>query len=151
MVLYAIYAASLRPGDAVKLGCEDVQTERELIRVVQGKGKKGRCVMRSEVLLKMLRAYGEDYQPKYWLLEGQHPGEHYSVRSLQAVVKLARRAAGLHDTITPHTLRHSFATHLLEAGTDSRLIQELLGHAACYVAWRHCLATAQRTQSFRSY
>jgi integrase len=106
-----------------------VQPERGLIRVVQGKGKKDRCVMRSEVLLKMLRAYMEDYQPKYWLFEGQHLGEHYSVRSLQAVVKRARRAAGLRDTITPHTLRHNFATHLLEAGTDSRLIQELLGHA----------------------
>jgi integrase len=77
----------------------------------------------------MLKGYLEQYKPKHWLFEGQRPGEHYSVRSLQAIVKRARKAAGLRETITPHTLRHSFATHLLEAGTDSRLIQELLGHA----------------------
>jgi integrase len=129
VLLYAIYAAGLRPGEAVKLRREDVQPERVLIRVVQGKGKKDRCVMLSTVLQGMLKGYLEQYKPKHWLFEGQHPGEHYSVRSLQAIVKRARKAAGLRETIRPHTLRHSFATHLLEAGTDSRLIQELLGHA----------------------
>jgi integrase/recombinase XerD len=150
VLLYAIYAAGLRPGEAVKLRREDVQPERGLIRVVQGKGKKDRCVMLSEVLLKMLRAYIEGYRPKYWLFEGQHPGEHYSVRSLQAVVKRARRAAGLRDTITPHTLRHSFATHLLEAGTDSRLIQEMLGHADIKTTLRYLHVSNRQISQVKS-
>lgn len=92
-----------------------------------GKGKKDRVVMLSQVLLKDLREYFGIYKPKQYLFEGQ-TGDRYSDKSVQKIVKQAAVKAKISKKVTPHTLRHSFATHLLENGTDIRIIQELLGH-----------------------
>ena len=99
-----------------------------MIFIRQGKGKKDRMVPLSQKMLEMLREYYGMYRPKKYLFEGMREGMPYDGRSLQMVMKLAAERAGISDRATLHWLRHSFATHLLEAGTDIRFIQELLGH-----------------------
>jgi integrase/recombinase XerD len=126
-VLSVIYSAGLRVGEAVNLKITDIDSGRNLIRIQQGKGKKDRMSLLSPNILKMLRGYFREYHPKIWLFEGQSGGQ-YSAGSIQAVFRKAKVAAGIKKDATVHTLRHSFATHLLERGTDLRYIQELLGH-----------------------
>ena len=97
------------------------------LRIAQSKGKKDRYTLLSDKALIMLRQYFKQYTPKVWLFEGQF-GERYSTRSIQSFLAVAVAKAGIKKRITVHTLRHSFATHLLENGTDIRYIQSLLGH-----------------------
>ena len=98
-----------------------------MVRIEQGKGKKDRMVILPQTILENLRAYYKEYRPKVYLFEGQFGGQ-YSTRAAQSVFKNAMRKAGIEKRIGVHGLRHSFATHLLETGTDIRFIQELLGH-----------------------
>lgn len=128
-IVLTTYAAGLRACEVTRLRVADIQPDRGIIRVVEGKGNRDRSVMLSPSLWRILEAYIAKFQPTDWLFEGQKPGEPYAIRSLQAIIQTARKKAGLRKTISTHTLRHSFATHLLESGTDVRLIQELLGHA----------------------
>ena len=128
-LLMTTYATGLRASEVTRLRLSDLSPERGTIRVIRGKGNRDRTVMLSPELWPILSAYIERYKPKEWLFEGRSTGEPYAVRSLQSIVQKARKKAGLRKTISTHTLRHSFATHLLESGTDVRLIQELLGHA----------------------
>ena len=107
---------------------QDIQWDRSQFFIEGGKGKKDRVVMLGEVMKKMLQDYVEAYQPSFWLFEGQQAGHPYSAASLRNIVKKAARAAGITQKVTTHTIRHCFATHLLESGTNIRLIQELLGH-----------------------
>ena len=100
-----------------------------LIKVCGAKGKKDRYTLLSEKLLGELRRYYKEYQPKYWLFEGQKNGK-YSGTSIENIFREATRRAGINKYVTPHSLRHSFATHLLEQGINLRYIQELLGHAS---------------------
>jgi len=126
-MLLLAYACGLRVSEIIALRLRDIDSGRMIISIKAAKGKKDRCVMLPELLLKELRSYYTTYQPKEWLFEGQFQ-EQYSTRSIQKVFSVAKIKAGIKKEVTLHSLRHSFATHLHEAGTDIRIIQELLGH-----------------------
>ncbi len=129
VALTTAYGAGLRVGEVVRLQPAAIDSSRMLIRVEQGKGAKDRYVMLSPQLLQILRAYWRLVRPEKWLFPGQNPAEPVRVATLQEACRQAARQAELSKPVTVHTLRHSFATHLLEAGTDIRIIQVLLGHA----------------------
>ncbi|MEQ9440363.1 MAG: tyrosine-type recombinase/integrase [Cyclobacteriaceae bacterium] len=128
-ILSTIYASGLRLSELIHLKITDIDSERMLIHVRQSKGKKDRMVPLSGKLLYELREYFRKYRPKEYLFEGEKGGM-YGRSSVQQIFRKARRAAGIQKKATVHTLRHSFATHLLEAGTDLRMIQVLLGHSS---------------------
>jgi site-specific recombinase XerD len=127
-MLLLAYSAGLRLGEIVRLELKNIDVGRMQIHIRGGKGKKDRMVTLSPVMLAFLREYKAQYQPKRFLFEGQVHGDHYSERSVQQVFTRAREAVGIVKKVSMHTLRHSYATHLLEAGTDVHLIQMLLGH-----------------------
>jgi integrase/recombinase XerD len=129
VALTTAYGAGLRVGEVVRLKTAAIDSSRMLIRIEQGKGGKDRYVMLSPQLLQILRTYWRLARPGRWLFPGQDPAEPMSVATLQDACRQAARRAELSKPVTVHTLRHSFATHLLEAGTDIRIIQVLLGHA----------------------
>ncbi len=122
-----LYATGLRRAELLNLKIEDIDSDRLTIRVNQGKGKKDRYTILSTKLLNDLRIYYRAHRPKIYLFEGVN-GNKYSATSLAKIIKVAAQKAKITKTVTPHMLRHSFATHLLEAGTDLRTIQTLLGH-----------------------
>jgi site-specific recombinase XerD len=129
-ILMTAYAAGLRVSEAVSLKIGDVDSNDMLVRVENGKGRKERFVMLSTRLLEILREYFKQEHPKGpWLFPGQAPDSHLSIRAVEAACRKARNASGLAKAVTPRSLRHSFATHLLEGGTDLRIIQILLGHS----------------------
>ena len=127
-MLSLIYACVLRRGELLNLKPENVDAKRHLLIIVNAKGKKDRVIPISDKVIVMLREYYKIYRPRIWLFEGQEPGTQYSETSLQKVLKHALDQAKIKKPVTLHWLRHSYATHLLEAGTDLRYIQELLGH-----------------------
>jgi integrase/recombinase XerD len=127
--LTTAYGAGLRVSEVARLRAADIDSDRMVIRVEQGKGGKDRYVMLSAQLLQILRAYWRIARPGRWLFPGREAGRPVSVTTLQEACRGAAREAGLSKPVTVHTLRHSFATHLLEAGTDIRIIQVVLGHA----------------------
>lgn len=127
-MLYMLYNGGLRSGELIKLRLQDIQWDRSQVFIEGGKGKKDRIVMLGDVMKNMLQEYVEEYRPSYWLFEGQQKNTPYSANSLNQIVKRAAKHAGITQKVTTHTLRHCFATHLLESGTNIRLIQELLGH-----------------------
>ncbi|MCK4980951.1 MAG: tyrosine-type recombinase/integrase [Candidatus Delongbacteria bacterium] len=126
-VLYLIYSAGLRISEAVNMKIADIDSKRNLIHVKSAKGKKDRTTLLSQKLLVMLREYYTQYRPRVYLFEGQS-GAKYSIKSIQKTFNTALEKSGIRKKATVHTLRHSFATHLLEHGTDLRYIQQLLGH-----------------------
>lgn len=126
-MLTAIYAMGLRSSELLNLKLKSIDSDRMMVSVKASKGKKDRVVMLSSKLLSVLREYFKEYQPKEYLFEGQNGGK-YSTTSLQKVFNRAKTRAKIKKHVTLHTLRHSFATHLLEGGTDIRIIQKLLGH-----------------------
>ncbi|MDX5423396.1 MAG: site-specific integrase [Hymenobacteraceae bacterium] len=126
-LLQLLYAGGLRISEVINLRISDVQSDRNLLFIRGGKGKKDRTTLLSQKLLESLRAYYKQYRPKVWLFEGQTGGQ-YTVESIRSVFRASMEKAGVKTKATPHTLRHSFATHLLEQGTDLRYIQTLLGH-----------------------
>jgi integrase/recombinase XerD len=123
------YAAGLRIGEVSRLKVASIDSERMLIHVEGGKGGKDRYAMLSPHLLDILRAYWRRARPGLWLFPGREPGDPVSIAALQDACRVARRKARLGKAVTTHSLRHSFATHLLESGVDIRIIQVLLGHA----------------------
>jgi len=127
--LTTAYGAGLRVGEVARLQVSAIDSRRMLIRVEHGKGAKDRYVMLSAQLLQILRAYWRLARPGLWLFPGREAGEPVSVAALQDACRTATRQAELRKPVTVHVLRHSFATHLLESGTDIRIIQVLLGHA----------------------
>lgn len=127
-ILYTIYASGLRVSEVASLKLTDIEEQRMLIRVEQAKGAKDRYTLLSETGLGYIQKYIKQYQPQYWLFEGQQPNTHISERSVQHIFKHALEVAKINRPVSVHSLRHSFATHLLENGTDLRYIQELLGH-----------------------
>lgn len=133
-ILMTTYSAGLRIGEVVRLKISHIDSDRMQIRVEKSKGKKDRYTLLSPKTLKVLREYFKEYRPNEYLFEGQGSSKEnpvpYSDRSIQAILKNAAKKAGIKKEITVHTLRHSFATHLLEQGVDLRYIQELLGHAS---------------------
>lgn len=126
-IVSLLYSAGLRRSELVNLKLKDIDSERMLIHIKAAKGKKDRYTLLSQTTLEDLRQYYTQWHPKTFLFEGQK-GQQYSSNSIGKVVSAAGQKAGLKKRVTPHMLRHSFATHLLEAGTDLRYIQLLLGH-----------------------
>jgi integrase/recombinase XerD len=127
-MLSLIYACGLRRSELLDLKPENVDSKRHVLIILNAKGKKDRLVPISDRIIEMLREYFKMYKPKVWLFEGQYSGSQYSEQSLQSVLKQALEKASIKRAVTLHWLRHSYATHLLESGTDLRYIQELLGH-----------------------
>lgn len=130
MVLMTAYSAGLRIGETVHLQVTDLDSERMVIRVRQGKRKKDRYTILSPVLVSMLRHYWWAARPISYLFPGRSLSRPMSASTVQRACKDAQQRAGIEKSVTPHTLRHSFATHLLEAGTDLRILQALLGHSS---------------------
>ncbi|MEP7169762.1 MAG: site-specific integrase [Bacteroidota bacterium] len=128
-MLMVAYSGGLRVGEVINLKIKDIDSKRMQIRVEQGKGKKDRYTLLSTHALNTLRSYIKKHRPFIWLFEGG-PGVQYSARSIQAVMRESAYKAGIKKKVSVHTLRHSFATHLLENGTDLRYIQALLGHSS---------------------
>ncbi len=126
-ILILIYSGGLRLGELINLKISDIDSEAMKIHIRGAKGKKDRYIMLSENVLTLLRAYYKAYTPKEYIFEGQKGGR-YSPQSVQSAFKSALKRSGIKKKATVHTLRHSFATHLLDEGTDIRYIQELLGH-----------------------
>lgn len=126
-IVSLLYSAGLRRSELLNLKLEDIDSKRMVIKVKNGKGNKDRLTILSESVLMNLREYYKTYKPKTFLFEGNQ-NQQYSASSVLQIIKKASKKAGIRKNITPHMLRHSFATHLLENGTDLRYIQVLLGH-----------------------
>lgn len=127
-MLSLIYACGLRRSELLNLKPQHVDSKRNLLIIKQSKGRRDRVVPLSLKIIELLREYYKAYRPKVWLFEGQVAGKKYTATSLQNVLKQALKRSNVKRPVTLHWLRHSFATHLLEAGTDLRYIQEILGH-----------------------
>src|SRR5262249_29083826 len=127
-ILTTIYATGLRVSEVTNLLATDIDSTRMIVQVRQGKGRKDRFVMLSANLLALLREYWKAYKPTHWLFPSPTANRPIDVATVYRVCQRAARVAKLSKSVSPHTLRHSFATHLLEAGTDLRTIQLLLGH-----------------------
>jgi site-specific recombinase XerD len=128
VILTVCYASGLRISEAVRLKSTSIDSQRMVIRVEQGKGRKDRYVMLSPKLLDMLRDYWKRSHPGEWLFPGDPPSRPISPMTMQQICRQVREKCGLAKPVTPHSLRHAFAVHLLESGTDLRTIQLLLGH-----------------------
>lgn len=127
-MLSMIYSCGLRRSELLNMKFSDIDSKRNIVLIRQGKGRKDRITPLSPKILDLLRDYYVVFKPEKWLFEGQFAGEQYSENSLQAVLKQALKKVQITKPVTLHWLRHSYATHLLESGTDLRYIQELLGH-----------------------
>jgi integrase/recombinase XerD len=128
VILTVCYAAGLRVSEAVRLRPAAIDSQRMVIRVEAGKGRKDRYVMLSSRLLQLLREYWRRTHPGEWLFPGDRPGEPITRFAVEHACREARARSGITRPVTPHSLRHAFAVHLLESGTDLRTIQLLLGH-----------------------
>jgi integrase/recombinase XerD len=136
-ILMTAYAAGLRISEVAHLKATDIDSQRMVIRVNQGKNRKDRYVMLSPRLLEILRTYWLDAHPRDWLFPGDIPGHPISADAIRQACNRARQRSGIQKSITPHSLRHAFATHLLETGTDVRRIQLLMGHRSLSTTSRY--------------
>jgi len=128
-ILMTLYSGGLRRSELINLKIDDIDSNRMLIRIVNSKGNKDRYTLLSASLLRLLRIYYQAYRPNTWLFEGPK-GKPYSATSIENIFRKALNQTRIRKHATPHTLRHSFATHLLEQGINLRYIQELLGHSS---------------------
>lgn len=149
-ILMTAYAAGLRVSEVVALQVADIDSRRMVIRVRQGKGHKDREVMLSPRLLAVLREYWKAGRPKYWLFPGPVPDRPVTANTVYRACVQAARDAGLGKHVTVHTLRHSFATHLLESGTNLRTIQLLLGHRSLRTTAVYTHVSAASLEATRS-
>ena len=147
IMLMTAYSAGLRVSEVARLRVEDIDRAQMLIRVQQGKGQKDRYVMLSATLLEVLGGCAKVSQPTDWLFPGERAGHHISPHTLNRVCKAAAEAAGIHKRVSMHTLRHCFATHLLESGIDIRTIQKLLGHKKLETTSRYTHVTDAKIRS----
>ena len=127
-MLSLIYSCGLRRSELLNIKPNDIDSNRNLLIIRKAKGMKDRIVPLSDKIITMLREYYKSNRPEIWLFEGQQKGEKYTETSLQEIFKASLKKAGIQKPASLHWLRHSYATHLLENGTDLRYIQELLGH-----------------------
>ncbi len=127
-ILMVCYSSGLRISEVVSLKVKEIDSKRMVLNILASKGKKDRIVPLSKVTLKYLRAYYETYKPKEYIFEGQDGKEAYSTRSIQKILAIAKEKAGIIKAGSVHTLRHSYATHLLDRGVDITYIQKILGH-----------------------
>ena len=149
-MLSLIYACGLRRSELLNLTLKDILSDRNLLFIRQSKGKKDRVVPISIKLIEMLRDYYKAFKPKTWLFEGQEVGKKYSERSIQLVLNQAVEKAKIVKPVSLHWLRHSYATHLLESGTDLRYIQELLGHSSSRTTEIYTHVSTRNLQQIRS-
>ncbi|MBF2708651.1 tyrosine-type recombinase/integrase [Flavobacterium soyangense] len=149
-MLSLIYACGLRRSELLNLTFGDIQSDRKLLIIKQSKGKKDRIVSLSDKIIEILREYYKSYKPKKWLFEGQQGNTKYSDRSLEEVLKKSIRLAGINKPVSLHWLQHSYATHLLENGTDLRYIQELLGHNSSKTTEIHTHVSTKSIQNIKS-
>jgi len=149
-LLVLLYSAGLRVGELVRLRPEDLDEDRRLVRVRGGKGGKDRNTLLARRALEVVRRYRAAYPTGRWLFPGSRRDRHLTTRSVQRVVARAAEAAGIRKRVTPHTLRHSFATHLLEGGTNLRIIQELLGHRSARTTQVYTHVAQSTLQAVRS-
>jgi integrase/recombinase XerD len=148
--LMTIYAAGLRRSEVARLRVNDIDSARMTITVHQGKGQKDRVVMLSPVLLQTLRQYWRHTKPKQWLFPGENPDQPISDNDIFGVFHNAVRRAGITKKVSPHSLRHCFATHLLESGTDLRTIQILMGHRSLKTTARYLHVSQQQVRTIAS-
>jgi len=127
-ILMLIYSAGLRVGETVRLKPENIDSKRMLVFIKNAKGRKDRYTILSKTALEVLREYWQEYRPKKWLFSGQEKERHITTRTVEKIFSNACQFAKILKPVTVHSLRHSFATHLLESGVDLRYIQEILGH-----------------------
>lgn len=127
-MLATAYSAGLRVGEVAKLKITDIDSKNMQLFIRQAKGNKDRYALLSSSNLELLRKYYKEYHPKEWLFPGQNSSQPISTRTIQAAFNDAKKIAGITKKVTPHTLRHSFATHLIEQGTSLITVKELLGH-----------------------
>lgn len=150
VMLSMVYGCGLRRSEVIMLEPEDIDRDRMLLTVRQAKGFKDRIVPLSRKLVEMVDAYEKRYRPVQYLFEGQCQGDRYSATSVEKVFRMACQKAGIKKEITLHGLRHSYATHLLEAGTDLRYIQELLGHKSSKTTEIYTHVTEKSIQKIRT-
>ncbi len=136
-ILTTCYAAGLRISEAVRLTASAIDSQRMVLRIALGKGQKDRYVMLSPKLLQILREWWRRTRPRHWLFPGDRPGRPISRSAVEQQCQHARQRCRIPKPITPHSLRHAFAVHLLEAGTDVRTIQLLLGHRSLATTARY--------------
>ncbi|MEE9439007.1 MAG: site-specific tyrosine recombinase/integron integrase, partial [Saprospiraceae bacterium] len=149
-IVYMLYSTGVRLAEILAIRVNDVLWDRNQIHIRNGKGNKDRMVMLSQVMKEVLERYFDDYKPEYWVFEGQKNETQYSTSSVQKIIKSASKSAGISRTVTPHVLRHCFATHLLDTGTDVRFIQELLGHKDIKTTLLYTHVTNRRLQDIQS-
>lgn len=149
-MLYLTYASGLRVSEVVRLRPEDLDGVRGTIRIRQGKGKKGRLTLLPHATWKLVQTYVRQERPSVWLFAGQLPRPHLHERSLQKIFSDALCRSGINKRAGIHVLRHSFATHLLENGTDLRFIQELLGHANSATTERYTHVSAKNIKRIQN-
>jgi site-specific recombinase XerD len=149
-VLTVCYAAGLRVSESIALKPTDIDSKRMTIRVDQGKGAKDRYVMLSEQLLLILRDWYRFARPTIWMFPGVIPGTHITRDGIGDACKLALKSSGLTKPVSPHSMRHAFATHLLERGTDLRTIQLLLGHRSLSTTARYLRMATSKVCATRS-
>jgi integrase/recombinase XerD len=149
-ILTICYAAGLRISEAISLRVTDIDSQRMVIRVEQGKCQKDRYVMLSPKLLQTLRNWWRVDKPKQWLFPGDRVGSHITKDAVELACQKAHRRCGIPKPITPHSLRHCFATHLLESGTDVRTIQLLLGHRSLATTARYLRIATTKVCSTKS-
>lgn len=150
VMLSLIYGCGLRRSELLNIKPTDIDSKRGILLIKQAKGKKDRITPISVKIVEMLRQYYKAYQPMVWLFEGQNKGEKYSAESLQSVLKQALQKASIKKPVSLHWLRHSYATHLLESGTDLRYIQELLGHNSSRTTEIYTHVSTKSLQNIRS-
>lgn len=149
-ILMTVYSAGLRVGEVTRLKVSDIDSERMMIRVNEGKGLKDRYTLLGERNLEILRLYYKAYRPSEWLFPGKIPSEPLSISSVQRVFKASVQKAGIKKKASVHTLRHCFATHLLESGTDLYYIRRLLGHKSVHTTSVYLHITGRDLSKIRS-
>ncbi len=149
-MLSLIYSCGLRRGELLNLKSNDIDSKRNIIIIRQAKGKKDRIAPLSEKIVVMLREYYILFKPTTWLFEGQNAGDQYNERSLESVLKQALKKTKIKKPVSLHWLRHSYATHLLEAGTDLRYIQEILGHKSSKTTEIYTHVSTKNLQNIKS-
>lgn len=150
VLLATAYSAGLRASELIHLKITDIDSDRMMIRVEQGKGNKDRYTLLSPRLLRQLRDYWRKYHPSSWLFPGQKPDRPLDRVSASKVFHAAKEKAGIHKAGGIHSLRHAFATHLLEAGVDARTIQLLMGHRSILSTMRYLQVTRKRLGATQS-
>ena len=150
LLLMMVYASGLRVGEVVRLKRQDIDIRRKLINIRSAKGRKDRYTLISDMVISALKDYYSKYEITDWLFTGADPEKHLVIRSVQQVFKQAIKKAKIEKPASIHSLRHSFATHLLESGTDLRYIQELLGHSSVRTTERYAHVAKRRTLAITS-